>query len=155
MDFSPPRSCTRSLFHLPLLPHTPPHPPRGSHRSHGVPESHPVTLSRMTDSGMTPRLPSVAVSSLRIFPSRDRFWSKGATEKACMIWGHTDTSSRDRGTSHPSTPALRPHTPHFGFSSSFLEAELASPGFSALSGSGWLTQAALSPPGPSGAACSS
>lgn len=39
----------------------------------------------MTDSGMTPRVPRVAQSSLKIFPSIDRFWSKGATENACMI----------------------------------------------------------------------
>lgn len=43
----------------------------------------------MTDSGMTPRLPSVAVSSLSIFPSIDKFWSKGATENACMICANT------------------------------------------------------------------
>lgn len=36
-------------------------------------------------SGMTPRLPSVAESSVRLFPSMERFWSNGATEKACII----------------------------------------------------------------------
>ena len=40
---------------------------------------------KITDSGMTPRVPRVAQSSLKIFPSIDRFWSKGATENACMI----------------------------------------------------------------------
>lgn len=44
------------------------------------------TLRQMMLSGMTPRLPSVAESSVRLFPSMERFWSNGATEKACIIY---------------------------------------------------------------------
>jgi len=43
------------------------------------------TLRQMMLSGMTPRLPSVAESSVKQRPSMERFWSNGATENACMI----------------------------------------------------------------------
>lgn len=46
-----------------------------------------LTFKQMMHSGITPRLPNVAESSVRPFPSIERFWSKGATEKACMIYG--------------------------------------------------------------------
>lgn len=49
------------------------------------------TFRQMMLSGMIPRLPSVAESSVRLFPSMKRFWSNGATEKACMIWTTTGT----------------------------------------------------------------
>lgn len=49
------------------------------------------TFRQMMLSGMIPRLPSVAESSVRLFPSMKRFWSNGATEKACMIWTMTGT----------------------------------------------------------------
>lgn len=49
------------------------------------------TFRQMMLSGMTPRLPSVAESSVRLFPSMERFWSKGATEKACIIYRVTNT----------------------------------------------------------------
>lgn len=42
-------------------------------------------------SGMTPRLPSVAESSVRLFPLIERFWSNGATEKACIIYRVKET----------------------------------------------------------------
>lgn len=41
---------------------------------------------------MTPRLPSVAESSVRLFPLIERFWSNGATEKACIIYRVTNTA---------------------------------------------------------------
>lgn len=44
------------------------------------------TLRQMMLSGTTPRLPSVAASSVRHFPLMERFWSNGATEKACIIY---------------------------------------------------------------------
>lgn len=42
-------------------------------------------------SGMTPRLPSVAESSVKLFPLMERFWSNGATEKACIIYRVKET----------------------------------------------------------------
>lgn len=42
-------------------------------------------------SGMTPRLPSVAESSVKLFPLIERFWSNGATEKACIIYRVKET----------------------------------------------------------------
>ena len=63
-------------------------------------------------SGKKPRLPSVAASSVKHRPSIDRFWSNGATEKACMIYGKeaildkiniSSVTERHRDTEHESS----------------------------------------------------
>lgn len=53
------------------------------------------TFRQMMLSGMTPSVPSVAESSVRLFPSMERFWSNGATEKACMIYSVTRTENHN------------------------------------------------------------
>lgn len=76
---------------------TPARPPAGQHKQgrqfRALVSLHPLaassfaaaTFRQMMLSGTTPRLPSVAESSVRPLPSMERFWSNGATEKACMI----------------------------------------------------------------------
>lgn len=69
-------------------------------------------------SGKTPRLPSVAESSVKDRPSMDRFWSNGATEKACMICASKKIKNKTN-TANPS----RTDTKHTRVNSTYLDLE--------------------------------
>lgn len=56
---------------------------------------------------MTPRVPRVAQSSFKIFPSIDKFWSNGATENACMICGKKRNTVRTQESTDTCTTDYR------------------------------------------------